>query len=140
MDLIHLEAIGVIDSRLPLNHRNIRAVSDTTAGEKNVDNLWLAGHQYAIRLRALTTGNGTTLSFIALTEIGKGLVKALRRPPSLSYLCGLQRHFREGQVSAEIWSITRQGLEGDYFHAVSEITDGCKSIDVATQENRDNPG
>ena len=140
MELMHLEAIGIIDSALPLNHKNIRVVTDATAGDQNTDNLWLAGHQYAIHLRTSTTRNGASLSFNALTEIGKRLVKALRRPTSLPYLCWLQRHFHRQKMSVEIWSITRQGGEGDHFHAISEITDVCESIDVATQETRDGPG
>ena len=140
MDLIHLESIGVINSALPLNQKHIRAGTDATAEDDVTDNLWLVGHQYAIHLQASTAGSSASLSFIVLTEIGKKLVKALRRPTSLSYLCWLQRNFRDRKISAEIWSITRQSVEGNQFRAISVITDGCDSIDLATQETSDNLG
>ena len=136
MDLMHLETIGIIDSVLPLNHKNIRTVTDATSGDQNTDNLWLGGHQYAIHLRASTSGNSASLSFRVLTEIGNRLVRALRRPTSLRYLCWLQRNFREQEVSAEIWTITRQDVEGDQFHAISRIPDVCDSMDLSTQEMR----
>ena len=126
-DLIHLEAIGVIDSRLPLNHKEIRAKTDAPSGSEGVDELWLPGYQYAIRLQATTAGKSTSLSFVVLTEIGKDLVKALRRPTSLPYLCWLQGHFLERQVSAEVWSITRQGIEGNNYLQISRMDDACKS-------------
>ena len=138
-DLVHLEAIGVIDSRIPLNHKRIRTATDAMASDNNTDNLWLAGHQYAIHLRASTSGNGASLSFIALTHIGNSLVRALRRPSTLLYLCFLQRHFRDQKISAEVWSITRQGLKGDSFRPISSITDVCESINVSTQESPDDP-
>lgn len=133
-DLMHLEAIGIIDSVLPLNHENISAVTDATAGDPKEDNLWLAGHQYAIRLRASTSETGARVSFLVLTEMGGRLVTALRRPTSIAYLCWLQRDFRERQVLAEIWSIARQGDESDYFHPIAEITGACESIDVTTHK------
>ena len=134
MDLMHLEAIGIIDSVLPLNHKYLRPAADAKSGDGSTDNLWLVGHQYAIHLRATTAGSGATLSFMVLTEVGSKLFRALRRPTSLRYLCWHQHDFRERQISAEIWSITWLGVEGDEFHPVSTITDACDSMGFAAQE------
>ena len=132
-DLMHLEAIGVIDSRLPLNHKRIRLETDAASGTDVTESLWLVGHQYGIHLRALMPENEASLSFNVLTENGERLVEALRRPASLAYLCGLHRNFHSMQMSAVIWSIDRQGLDGYGFRKASEITDVCESIDVTTQ-------
>ena len=140
MDLIHLEAIGVIDSRLPLNHPRIRAATSGAASDENREEFWLAGERYGIYLRAPTDGNGVRLSLIILTDIGKRLVKALRRPTSLPYLCWLQRYFLEQQMSAEIWSIDRDGSDEDYFQPISEITGGCDVVDVRIREAPGNAG
>ena len=126
-DLMHLEAIGIIDSVLPVNHESISPATDATAEGQKWDGLWLAGEQYAIHLRASTSETGTSVSFHILTEIGRRLVAALRRPTSIAYLCWLQRDFRERQVLAEIWSITREGVESDNFRPIAEITGACES-------------
>ena len=129
MDLIHLEAIGIIDSTLPLSHKQIRASTEETDGDQQPDHLWLFGRQYGFLVRAVEPDTGTSLSFHVLTEIGKDLLVALRRPTSPEYLCWLQRHFREKELAAEIWSVTRDSMKPDDVRMISEIPNVCESVD-----------
>ena len=129
MDLIHLEAIGIIDSTLPLNHKTIRAATEGAGGDQNPDHLWLSGHQYALLLHSVAPDDSVQLSFHVLTEIGTDLLAALRNPPSLEYLCWLQDHFRAQEMAAEIWSITEDGMEEGYHRPVSELPNVCESVD-----------
>ena len=128
MDLMHLEEVGVIDSVLPLNHKDIRPAADAQPAVDVTDGLWLVGYQYGIFLRADAAGKGTRLSFLVLTETGGRLVHALRKPTSLSYLCWLQRHFYDRQISAEVWFLAGQDLPERPFHPVSEIGNACESV------------
>ena len=129
MDLLHLQAIGIIDSTLPLNHKEIRASAEGVDGNQDSRQLWLLGQQYALRLRALAPGGGTRLSFHVLTEVGTDLLLALRKPTSLEYLCWLQRHFRAPDLAAEIWSLSKDGMEEGYQFPASELTNVCERID-----------
>ncbi len=128
MDLLHLEAIGIIDSVLPLNHKEIRAPTEEGDGSQTPDQLWLPGQQYGLQLRAVEPGAGTRLSFRVLTEIGTDLLQSLRRPTSLEYLCWLQRHFRARDIAAEIWSLTKEGMEEGYQLPASELPNVCESV------------
>ena len=129
MDLLHLEAIGIIDSTLPLNHKQIRASTEEEDGNQAPDHLWLIGQQYGLLLQAVEAGTGTSLSFHVLTDIGTNLLLALRRPTSLKYLCWLQRHFRAGDMAAGIWSVTKDGMEEGYQRPVSELPKVCEPVD-----------
>ena len=131
MDLLHLQAIGIIDSTLPLNHQEIRASSEEGDGSQVPDYLWLSGQQYSLLLRAVEPGTGTMLSFHALTEIGKDLLLALRRPVSLEYLCWLQGHFRARDMAAEIWSFTNDGMEEGDQRSAFELPNVCETDDAA---------
>ena len=129
MDLLHLQAIGIIDSTLPLNHKEIRAATEEGNDSQAPDHLWLVGQQYGLLLRAVKPGTGTRLSFHVLTEIGTDLLLALRRPASLEYLCWLQRHFRARGMTAEIWSLTKDGMEEGYQLPAFELPNVCQSVD-----------
>ena len=129
MDLLHLQAIGIIDSTLPLNHKQIRASTEEGDGSQAPDHLWLTGEQYGLLLRAVEPGAGTSLSFHVLTDIGTNLVLALRKPTSLEYLCWLQRHFRAGNIAAEIWSLTKDGMKEGYQRPTSELPNVCEPVD-----------
>ena len=133
MDMMHLEAIGVIDSALPLNHKEIRSATDTKSDGDTTDSLGLVGHQYGIYLRATPNGKGTSLSFNVLTETGNKLIDALRRPRSLSYLCSLHYHYSKRGLSAEIWSLREDGMAEFGYHPVAEITGACETLDMTTQ-------
>lgn len=129
MDLLHLEAIGIIDSTLPLNHKEIRAPTEQGDDSKAPDQLWLVGQQYGLLLRAVEPDTGTQLSFHVLTEIGTDLLMALRRPTSLKYLCWLQHHFRARKLAAEIWSLTKENMEEGYQLPAVELPNVCESVD-----------
>ena len=133
MDLMHLEAIGVIDSVLPLNHKKIRSATDTKSDGDTTDSLWQVGHQYGIHLRVVTTGKEAGFSFNVLTDIGKKLIDALRRPRSLSYLCSLHYHYTKMGLSAEIWSLREDEMAEFSYYPVAEITSACDTLDVTTQ-------
>lgn len=133
MDMMHLEGIGVIDSVVPLNHKSIGTSTDTKSDSDTTDSLRLAGHQYGIYLGIGTTGKGTSFSFNVLTETGKKLIGALRRPTSISYLCSLQSHYRKMGLSAEIWSLREDEMVEFGYHPVAEIPDACDTLDVTTQ-------
>ena len=130
MDLQHLEAIGIIDSALPLNHQRIELVTDGAAGQDVHDELWLFGHEYGLQFRAVTAGESTMVSFIALTEDGKWLVRALREPTSLPYLCELHDGFRGPHLSTAVWSVTSQDMDEGDFRRVSDITEACEQINA----------
>ena len=129
MDLLHLQAIGIIDSTLPVNHKQIRASTEEGDDGQAPDYLWLNGQQYGLLLRAVEPGSGTRLSFHVLTEVGTDLLLALRRPVSLEYLCWLQRHFRARDMAAEIWSLTKDGMEEGYQRPAFELPNVCESVD-----------
>lgn len=129
MHLLHLQAIGIIDSTLPVNHKEIRASTEEGDGNQVPDYLWLNGQQYGLLLRAVEPGTGTRLSFHVLTEIGTDLLLALRRPVSLEYLCWLQRHFRTRDMAAEIWSLTTDGMGEGYQLPAFELPNVCESDD-----------
>ena len=129
MHLLHLQAIGIIDSTVPLNHKQIRPSAEERDGSQVPDRLWLIGQQYGLKLLAAEPGTGSTLSFHVLTEIGTDLLWALRRPTSRQYLCWLQRRFRECDLVAEIWSLTKDGMEDGYQLPASELPNFCESID-----------
>ena len=129
MHLLHLQAIGIIDSTLPVNHKEIRASTEEGDGNLVPDYLWLNGQRYGLLLRAVEPGTGTRLSFHVLTEIGADLLLALRRPASLEYLCWLQRHFRARDMAAEIWSLTTDGMEKGYQQPAFELPNVCESVD-----------
>ena len=133
MDMMHLESIGVIDSALPLNHKKIRSATDTQFDGDTTDSLWLVGHQYGINLRPGTTGKATDLSFFVLTETGKKLIDALRRPRSLFYLCSLHYHYSKRGLSAEIWSLKEEDLVERSYSPVAEITGACETLEMTTQ-------
>ena len=131
LDIIHLQAIGIIDSQLPVNHRTIPAEAEATILN------WLIGRQYALHLRSPPDSNSVRLSFRVVTETGMELVETLRRPSSLNYLCWLQRHFSEQGWIVEIWSTTSEELEEGFYLPVSELPDACSTIDSITD---DQPG
>lgn len=133
MDLMHLEGIGVIDSVLPLNHKQIRPVTDAALESGTTVGEWLVGHQYGIFLSAVEGGEGTRVSFLVLTDTGKKLIDALRRPTSVNYLCWLQRYFGDRQLSAEIWSLREDDLEEHAYYPISEISGACESDYLTTQ-------
>ena len=133
MDMMHLESTGAIDSALPLNHKSINTVTDTKSDGDTTDSLWLVGHQYGIHLRAVTTGKGTGLSFNVLTEKGKKLIDALRRPRSLFYLCSLHYHYSKRGLSAEIWSFREDEMDEFSYYPVAEITTACETLEMTTQ-------
>ena len=129
MDLLHLQAIGIIDSTLPVNHKQIRASTEEGDDGQAPDYLWLVGQQYGLLLRAEEPGTGTRLSFHVVTEVGADLLLALRRPVSLEYLCWLQRHFRASNLAAEIWSLTNEGMEEGFQRPAFELPNVCESVD-----------
>lgn len=129
MDIIHLQAIGIIDSQLPLNHRTIPTEVDATVLN------WLVGQRYALHLRSPPNSNSVRLSFRVVTETGMELVEALRRPTSISYLCWLQSHYSERGLVAEIWSTISKELEQGFEHfPVSELPEVCSTIDFTTEK------
>ena len=127
MHLLHLQAIGIIDSTLPLNHKQIQASTEEGDGSQVPDHLWLIGQQYGLKLLAAEPGTGIRLSFHVLTEIGTDLLWALRRPTSRQYLCWLQRRFRDRDMVAEIWSLTKDGMEDGYQLPAFELLNFCES-------------
>ncbi len=128
MHLLHLQAIGIIDSTLPLNHKEIRAATGEGDDSRTLDHLWLVGQQYGLLLRAVKPDTGTRLSFHVLTEIGTDLIRALPRPTSLKYLCWLQRRFRASDMTAEIWSLTKDGMEEGSQLPAFEVPNACESV------------
>ena len=132
MSLMHLEEIGIIDSAVPFNHKRITSAADGPSDDDVTDSLWLKGHQYAIHLRADVEGTGTQLSFFALTETGKSLINALRRPTSLSYLCWLQSRLSEMRLSAEVWAIETDESNQAAYRRSGEIPESCGSVDRTT--------
>lgn len=133
-DIVHLPAIGIVDSQLPFNHRTISAEAEATVEEENPCWNWLVGRQYALRLRPPPDSNSVQLPFHVVTETGMELVEALRRPTSLPYLCWLQSHFSERGLTVEIWSTIHDEREGQFSRPVFELPDACGTIDSITDD------
>ena len=124
-DMAHLEERGLaMNARIPFVHRTVR--SGVTADGDVSDELVLVGHQFALRLHAPAGGDGTArVSFVELTDLGRKLIRAARRPTDVEYLCRLQSHYESPGLSAEIWSTTDEGMEGGRFRLVAELADAC---------------
>ena len=127
--MAHLEDRGLaMNARIPFVHRTVRSGGGPEGGDVT-EELVLGGHQFALRLHAPTGGDGTAqVSFVELTDLGRKLIRAARRPTDVEYLCRLRTHYESPGLSAEIWSTSDEGLDGGRFRLVAELAEACSRL------------
>ncbi len=134
LDIIHLRAIGIIDSRLPVNHRPIPAEGEAAGREESAHLNWLFGRKYALHLVPPPDRKDEQPPFRVVTESGMELVEALRRPTSLNHQCWPQHHYGEQGMAAEIWSVVQKEFEeGPRNAPVCELADACGRIESVAE-------
>lgn len=136
--LAHLEERGLaLNTRIPLVHLSVGGTAATSPAEREV--LFLAGHLYGLHLRAPEGAPNVNVSFFELTDLGRKMLQAARRPTDLVYLCRLQSHFQSRGLVAEIWPISAAGQKENQFQRISETTVLCGSAAVADNIDNDDP-
>ena len=125
-DLDHLEDIGIIKSTLEFHHVYLRNLSTEESASGNTrEEVNLAGNHYAVRLRPVMADETITVSFIELTETGTAVIRAMRRPTSIRYLCQLREQLFQENVAVEIAAISQEGAEEGMYLEISDITSFC---------------
>ena len=115
-DLDLLEGAGVVQPRSALDNKGVVL--------KNGDTAQLKGYRYTLRVSGDGADAIVAWRYISLMETGRKLVRALRRPTSLPYLCRLQRYFHAKQMLAEIW------VQADSGTVESKLAaDACEVLD-----------
>ena len=101
-NLEHLEEIGIIKSTRSDDVIFRTLSSDEVATDGVREHMGLAGNHYSVFLSPALTDEAGRVSFIKLTATGTAIIKALRRPENIEYLCQLQNKLLQKKVSARI--------------------------------------
>ena len=125
--LAHLEERGLaLNTRIPFVHRSVGGAAATSPAEREV--LFLAGYLYGLHLRAPKGAPCVNVSFYELTDLGRKMLRATRRPTDLVYLCRLKSHFESSGLVAEIWPIFAEERQQNQFLRTSRTTVLCEAV------------
>ena len=125
-DIAHLVNKRIITSALPIDH-----ITLGTKGGNDGDNSEtptkqpLAGFHYGM---LVYSNNEKSLSFFDLSELGKRIVKSMRKTTSILYLCRLQKHLSEEDIIAEIIVIEHESAGEGMANSMANVDHYCPYI------------
>ena len=125
-DIAHLVNKRIISSALPINHITLGTKGGNEGNNSETPTKQpLVGIHYGM---LFYSNNEKLLSYYDLSELGKRIVKSMRKTTSILYLCRLQKHLLEDDIFTEVIVIEHEGAGEGMVIPVANVDQYCPYI------------